>query len=66
MKYECGPFIYDLPKTSCVFCQHADILWDYTHGIYTIWCEEGHDVTSLLKMAKGCKSRKEYEDEDIS
>ena len=25
MKYQCGPFIYDLPKTSCVFCQNSDV-----------------------------------------
>lgn len=25
MKYQCGPFIYDLPEDSCVFCQNADI-----------------------------------------
>lgn len=63
MKYECGPFIYDLPETSCVFCKHADIFWDYTHGIYWILCDEGYDVTDI---ARGCKKREEYEDEIIS
>ena len=66
MKYECGPFIYDLPETSCVFCKHADIIWDYTHGIYAIWCDEGYEVTDLGKMAKDCKKREVYEDETIS
>lgn len=66
MKYECGPFIYDLPETSCVFCKHADIFWDYTHGIYWILCDEGYKVTDIAKMAKGCKKQEVYEDEALS
>lgn len=57
MKYECGPFIYDLPETSCVFCDHADIFWDYTHGIHTIICDKGHEATDLAKMGHGCKDQ---------
>lgn len=58
MKYECGPFIYDLPKTSCVFCQNADIYYDYSGGIYLILCPvktiKGHI------WLKGCEKRNPF------
>lgn len=61
MTYKCGPFNYNLPDSSCVFCRHSDIFWDYTHGIYMVLCDKGHKVDSLGKLAQGCDDR---EDED--
>ena len=41
-QYKCGPFTYKLDDTACVFCEHCeDVLWDYTNGIYSIFCEKG-------------------------
>lgn len=37
--YQCGPFKYQLPKCSCVFCKNCEsVFWDYSHGIYAIIC----------------------------
>lgn len=58
MKYQCGPFIYDLPITACVFCQNADIYWDYSSGIYMISCPE-HEVDKHIAL-HGCDKRKDY------
>lgn len=41
MKYECGPFKYDLPDHACVFCKHCtDVFWDYSNGIYNLFCDK--------------------------
>ena len=41
MKYECGPFKYNLPGHACVFCKHcSDVFWDYSHGIYGLFCDK--------------------------
>ena len=38
--YVCGNRRYWLPPDNCVFCEHCtDIFWDYTHGMYTYFCE---------------------------
>lgn len=58
MKYQCGPFIYDLPESSCVFCQNADVIWDYSNGIYFITCPYKSINNNL--WIKGCDSRKPY------
>lgn len=58
MKYQCGPFIYDLPKTSCVFCQNAEVFWDYSNGIYLIYCPENTIDDEI--WIKGCDNRKPY------
>ena len=57
MKYQCGPFIYDLPEKACVFCQNADIYWDFS-GIYMISCPE-HEVDEHIAL-NGCDKRKDY------
>ena len=58
MKYQCGIFIYDLPETSCVFCQNADVFWDYTNGIYLVLCpNKSIDNTIWIK---GCDKRKAF------
>lgn len=56
MKYQCGPFIYDLPKTSCVFCQNADIYWDYSGGMYLILCPY-HKIEEKIWI-KGCDDKR--------
>ena len=58
MKYRCGPFIYDLPRTACVFCEKADIFWDYSSGIYMILCPE-REVDKHTTLV-GCNKRKDY------
>lgn len=62
-KYECGPFVYNFPDTCCVFCKHADIYWDYTHGIYMVTCDKGTLIDSLGKLAQGCDEIERYEDD---
>ena len=56
MKYQCGPFIYDLPETSCSFCQEADIFWDYSNGIYMIVCP--HHRIDTKRWVKGCEDKR--------
>lgn len=58
MKYKCGLYIYDLPETSCVFCQNAEIMWDYTNGIYMILCPK-HKVDTI-RMIRGCDNKIPY------
>lgn len=58
MKYKCGVFIYDLPKTCCVFCQKAEVMWDFTHGIYMVLCPK-HKV-DMKQFLKGCSNRIPY------
>ena len=32
-------------ETDCMFCEHCmDVFWDYTNLIYTIHCDEEHDL----------------------
>lgn len=31
---------YMVFKNSCVFCEHCDIVWDYTNGPYLFLCDE--------------------------
>ena len=34
------------PDRACLFCDHCrDILWDYSHGPYLIFCDRHEDVT---------------------
>ncbi len=41
---EGGFYINVKREKDCVFCVHCtDIFWDYTHLIYHIVCDEGHD-----------------------
>lgn len=47
--YICGPFKYTLPETACVFCCHADILWDFSNGIYCIICDKDTSMPSKCK-----------------
>lgn len=61
--YKCGPFVYTFPDSCCVFCKHSDIFWDYTHGIYTVWCDRGNQIDSLGKLAQGCNEIERDEDE---
>lgn len=58
MKYQCGPFIYDLPETACAFCQEAHILWDYSNGMYMINCP--HNIVNDEIFVKGCDNRKPF------
>lgn len=58
MKYQCGLFIYDLPETSCVFCQNADVFWDYSEGMYLILCPN-RSIDNELSL-KGCDDRKPF------
>jgi len=55
MKYQCGLFIYDLPETSCVFCQNADVMWDYSNGIYLVICPH-HKINDEVWI-KGCDDK---------
>lgn len=42
-----GPTIQVKHDHDCVFCSKCiDIMWDYTHLIYSINCAEDHDVTT--------------------
>lgn len=58
MEYQCGPLIYDLPETCCVFCQNADVFWDYSNGIYMILCP--YKSIDTKTWIKGCDNRKAY------
>ena len=58
MKYRCGVFMYDLPEKCCVFCKKAEVMWDFTHGIYMVLCPE-HKVT-MKNFLKGCSKRISY------
>lgn len=40
MKYRVACFTYDLPESSCVFCQKAELMWDFSGGIYMVLCPE--------------------------
>ncbi len=59
MKYKCGVFMYDLPKSCCVFCQNAEVLWDFTNGIYAIFCPKNKKIDNKTFL-KGCYKRIPY------
>lgn len=49
----------EMPEDSCVFCEHCtDLFWDYTNGIYMVFCEE-----EKQGIFGGCESFKEGENE---
>lgn len=42
---EGGPTLIVKHDQDCVFCKHcSDIIWDYTHGPYMLFCEGDHDI----------------------
>ena len=48
-----------LPRKHCVFCEHCtDIWWDYTHGIYGIFCDiDANDqIESIKRPDFECKN----------
>ena len=56
---EGGFYIKVKSEKDCVFCDHCtDIFWDYTHLIYGIACDEGHDPWD-----RPCEYFKESEEE---
>lgn len=60
--YKCGVFTYNFPDSSCAFCRHAEVFWDYTNGIYMCLCEKDHKIESLGKFAEGCNDKEDVND----
>ena len=59
--------IYELPSEACVFCEYCtDIFWDYTHGIYKLYCEKQHPAVEFGNVPCICKKfRPDLVTEDI-
>ena len=39
-----GRIVKCINDKDCVFCDHCtDIFWDYSHGIYMIFCDIGEE-----------------------
>lgn len=58
---------YKLPSTACVFCNHCtDLFWDFSHGIYALFCDKDIDYRSIYGNVKGeCKMFEPEESEEI-
>ena len=59
MKYRVACFTYDLPESSCVFCQKAELRWDFSGGIYMVLCPE-YKIISKQRFIEGCNKRIPY------
>ena len=59
---------YKLPATACVFCNHCtDIFWDFSHGIYALFCDKDIDYSALHGNINGeCKMFEPEESEEIN
>ena len=52
------------PEKSCLFCRKCDdIIWDYTNGPYSFFCEEDTDGKRDL-TEQGCIGKCEYFEEN--
>lgn len=60
--YRCGSYLYKLPETSCMFCDHCtDVFWDGLNGIYGMVC----DIDAKCENAAyGCSEFKNTEVEE--
>lgn len=59
--------VYTLPDEACVFCMHCDdIFWDYTHGIYMLFCAKNNSAKDFGNVPCICKDFKaDLKSEDI-
>ena len=66
--YQCDSGrLYELPERACVFCTHCtDIFWDFSHGIYKLYCEHHCKAAEFGNVPCICKRFDEdLVDEDI-
>ena len=43
-RYECDDYACMAHPNGCFFCEHlTDVFWDFTHGPYMFFCEQGEE-----------------------
>ena len=48
--------VYELPDQACVFCKFCtDIFWDYSHGIYMLYCDADQPAREFGNVPCICK-----------
>ena len=58
---------YKLPPTACVFCTHCtDLFWDFSHGIYALFCDKDIDYRAIYGNVKGECKMFELEESEVN